>query len=201
MLLLICPLLPLMKLLKILKSEVHFSQLLKEVRVCINASSESFMEVKGDEMSWNVRCKQKYIFYYHLHELVKWVEQCSWSSPWLRLDNSLWESSSHPRGAISASEPSRSPRISHKIASSHCEMPCPERSWTFLPVYNLDLGTPQYHHRIPRGEELSVTTTGPLNEDQTFLQDHHFNRTTSITPIRLLPTPWPTGCHILILLV
>ncbi|RMB98956.1 hypothetical protein DUI87_24501 [Hirundo rustica rustica] len=38
----------------------------------------------------------------------------------------------------------------------------------------------------PRGQE-HITTTGPSEEDQTLLQDHHSNSTTSATPTALQP--------------
>lgn len=56
------------------------------------------------------------------------------------------------------------------------------RYQTILPGYNLGLGTPRYHTEYP-GD--SATVTGPLEKDQTFTQDHCFNKTTSITPMVL----------------
>uniref|UniRef100_A0A803VIL2 Pre-mRNA-splicing factor SLU7 n=1 Tax=Ficedula albicollis TaxID=59894 RepID=A0A803VIL2_FICAL len=66
------------------------------------------------------------------------------------------------------------------------------RSHEFLPGYNLRLGTPRAALSTAFPEDKSsIATTGPSEEDQTLLQDHHFNRTTSITSRGLqVPFNW-----------
>lgn len=102
----------------------------------------------------------------------------------------LWE-------AISANGPSKSPRLTPRITGSHCDMTHPGGGTECSYLYVIcSLEHHDIHDWIPSREELLITTTGPPETDQTFLQDHLFNRTASIIPIRLLPPPWSAGCRL-----
>lgn len=138
-------------------------------------------------LGYNERYNQKYVFYYHVHKLLKWVVSYSpLSSPWLSPDNCLWGSSSYPEGAISTSGPSR-----WLITSSHWD-PCPwGRNQTFLSVCNLRPEKCSYW--IHRGQEL--LNYHWTSREESCLARGSPNKTTSTIPTAGTVAMLWSDCH------
>lgn len=150
-----------------------------------------FLSFLPPVLGYNVGCNQGYVFYHYLHKLLKpGGNQCCLILPWHIPDNSLW-------GYLLLMDHQGLTKWLIKLHRPIVR--CSARGWgnqAFLPGYNLRFATPQ--SALPTGfpeDKSYITTTRPSEGDQTLLQDHRFNRTTSITLGGLLPPPWPTGCQ------
>lgn len=134
-------------------------------------------------LGYNERCNQKYVFYYHLHELLKWLEQCPLFSPLSIPPTRL--AGGRPREAAAATlqkatstnGPSRSPRITHRITPSHCAMARPGGGtkcsylyviWSLEPhdnTTNRVLAEKSWNHHWTSRVGPGLSTGSPLQQD------------------------------------
>lgn len=128
-------------------------------------------------LGYSVGCNQKYVFYHHLHKLLKPAYLYLFHDTFLITPSG---------GYLSANEPSRHYCLTHKSTSSHCEMLHPGGGTKHSYLHIISALGQSLPTEFPE-DKSSITTIGPSEEDQTLLQDHRFNRITSITSGRLQP--------------